>query len=83
MQNNYQLFKYLSQIKKYGSISSVAKKNNVSPSFLRKTIKNFEKDLKGQLIITASGGRNGGSSHLTKLAHSIIKSDKNLKHRDY
>ena len=63
----------LHKIKELGSLSEVARSMGMAYSHAWSEIKEIEDVVGGPVIVTSRGGKDGGSSCLTKLGEDILK----------
>ena len=70
----------LHKIKDYGSLTKVAKVMGMAYSHAWSEIQEISDAAGGAVLETSTGGRQGGSSHLTQLGEDILKRyDKEMK----
>ena len=70
--DEFEIYNLLLKVRDLRTISLASKSLNISPVTFRKTIKFYEKKNKNSLLITSSGGINGGETRLTQCAYRII-----------
>lgn len=67
------IYQVLEKVDKLGSLRSAAADMNMSYSKAWKMVKTCEENLGFKLLISSTGGKNGGGAHITDEAHAFME----------